>query len=226
MAKVAQQTSQPVQTGPSQRWMATYTRLTAESYLKNLGIQLHPQVLLRQFHIKQSFYHELLRLNAADAYNNHLMQQCRDVQAYVQQKFINWVFSDKYTVQPEEPGYELRERLEEQRKQLVASSNALDETDNALENDRKASTAFCKEQIKAWRSLVDESTERLVNILKSIDIHVDEKQKKRLAARIDAGLDDKPLSEDIMKQLRLKAQPSPLMALLIRFIKEIENGQS
>lgn len=109
------------------KWQSTYGILTSERLLAEFDIKLDKKALLELTNYPNSFIFQLLRIPMHNVFNGIINQQALDYQIYAQKIFIDYLISGKADDPPEAQGSSTRERLEDERNNLLSISESFND---------------------------------------------------------------------------------------------------
>ena len=109
------------------KWFSTYGSLTAARVLEHFGIKFQHEALVAALKNDDGIYAKILRVPMMNILNGIIFQQGYDYQVYAQKLFIDYRLSPEYAKEPDMPGANTRENLNEQYNQLSELSNTFNE---------------------------------------------------------------------------------------------------
>ncbi len=111
-------------------WLSTYGLITVEKILERYHIRLSVDDLRRAVKNPDCLFFRLIQVPLKHSLNGLILQQAKDYQIYAQKLFIDYLLSGESS----QEGSQVRDDLEETRKELVAMGEVFNEKD--LANDR------------------------------------------------------------------------------------------
>lgn len=204
-------------------FLSTYAGLTAEQLLKKLGISMPYDLLVQHIKHAKTYYHRLLFLPALKTFNEIIIDQCRVRQDFVQQKMIDYLYSDEAQKGDDEPGAELREQIEQQRQQLLDMNEQLEAKIDHADTIDKAVLKELKGKVQQWHELMDKLSGELENQLIQAGYELPKDFKAQLAdvLRHDAVM--VKLSKEQLKKHKVKGEPTISQKAVIHILEKGEN---
>ncbi len=203
---------------------STYSLITAERILDRLEIEIPQSRLKGQILDKNAFYHRLMYLPARRLQTGITNQQCRDVQAYAQQKLIHYLFSGETARSEEEDGHDMRQSIEENRLSLVSMGDELtawEEQDKSLE---AANYDALTEKVNAWRETVMQVCNEAQGHLEQQGVDIDEDFFDKFYIHIDDLAAGIKIKEDVARLLKLGDKVGIVMRVVVHLlVKDIEH---
>lgn len=120
----------PTQDSDLSNWLSTYGLITVEKILERYGIRLPVDDLTRAVRNREGFFFRLIQVPLKNVFNGLILQQAKDYQIYAQKLFIDYLLSGESS----QEGSQVRDDLEDTRKELVAMGEVFNDED--LANDR------------------------------------------------------------------------------------------
>lgn len=108
-------------------WFSSYGLLTAERVLAYFSIKIPHQDMVELLSRPTHALHRVLRVPLLSVFNGIIFQQAYDYQVYAQKLMIDYRLSPEYAKEPDAPGANVREDLDEQYQQLLAMTQAFTE---------------------------------------------------------------------------------------------------
>lgn len=152
---------------------STYSVLTAERILEKFDVTLSKHSLKSQVFHKDTFYHKLMYLPARQLNTTVHYEQCRDIQAYAQQKLIHYLFSGETAKDDKQPGAEFRQDIESKRVRLVDMGKDLTAWNEKQVTFTETFYSALNEKIKAWHETVKGVTQETVSLLSEVSVQTD-----------------------------------------------------
>jgi|GEM_PF-5627598 len=206
-----------------EKWLATYTELTAESILGKLGVGLEVSSLIAQFQAKKDFFYiSLVQLPALSAFNGLLNTQCRDIQTYSQQRLIDYIILSEDAKKPLEEGEELRKQIESRRLELIGLGKRVTELERQHEDIMQQTYHFLSEHTLQWNILAEEITELLWELVKNCRPAAPQRFKNRLENLIKTQAADIEIPKETLKTFKLKPPVSWMIKAFIQVLIEID----
>ncbi len=147
------------------KFASTYSMVTAERILANYGVSLSQAGLRSQINQPNTYYHRFMYLPAKSITASMLEGQCRDLQAFSQQKLISYIFSGEPAKGEAESGFELREQIEEERLKLVRRGEELDVWIADTEKQRKDLAQGLALKVAAFKETINGVVEDTCQLL-------------------------------------------------------------
>lgn len=146
---------------------STYSVLTAERLLEQFNVKLTSKRIKQQVFHTDTFYHKLMFLPARAINLNVHYEQCRDFQAYAQQKLIHYLFSGETSKSEEEPGNQMRDDIENKRLKLIEMGKEMAEWEHKEASFKQTFYSSLEERLKAWHETVKAVSKEAALLLKN-----------------------------------------------------------
>lgn len=210
---------------------STYSLLTADNILRDLGVQMPKKVLAGQLADPQAFYHLIVRLPAEQLYNYLLLDQAQSMTDYAQylaydsqsrvNRALKFAESDSDTSMPLTSVANQIDTLNETLKQLNQDIQGVTTENAKLKSEIRGALV---EQIAAWQQTQAENYQTILAALEADGIKLNDEQQELLRARLDqegAGIE---IPKEVLKQLKIKSDPTPAQKAVIMTLMEVENA--
>lgn len=188
----------------NQSQATTYGLITAGRILEQFQVTLSPRLLGGQVKDNHAFFHKLMRLPAISLQYKITNSQCRDIQAYAQQKLISYLYSPEAGKKEEEPGHELRQTIENKRQALVATGKELTQWEEQQESMLETVYTGLNEKAEGWYKTVAKVTKEAVGILNGKEIPLGPDFEVQLQELLLTMGSTVRLKEATTKKLKLK----------------------
>lgn len=183
---------------------STYSVLTAERILERYEINLPKTRVKSQIFHRDTFYHKLMYLPAKQLNMDVHYEQCRDIQAYAQQKLIHYLFSGETGKDNKEPGLEFREDIENKRLKLVNMGKDLVKWRDGQEKFSQTFSHSLEEKIKAWHETVKAVTQETVRLLEQASVTTDKAFSEELSPILRDHAAGFRVPDELKSHFRLK----------------------
>lgn len=131
-------------------WFSTYGLITAERILGKYSIVLPQETLLSAIKDPASFYHRILQVPLKNVLNGIVLQQAHDYHVYAQKLFIDYLLSGDSAADENSQGASTRERMEEERLNLITLGKEFHQQQLDQDSLIAASQAYLIKVTKEW----------------------------------------------------------------------------
>ncbi len=190
---------------PVVHFPSTYSVITASRILEHFSVALPLHRLKGQILHFEAFFHKLMFLPAKRLQFGITNSQCRDIQAYAQQKMISYLYSGEATKKEEEPGHQMRESIESKRQTLIETGKSLETWEEAQKNLTETIYSGLDEKVKAWRETVNQVTTEAISLLEGASFSLPDGFFDRLYTELDTLSASVKLHPETLTHLKLKA---------------------
>lgn len=182
----------------------TYRRLTAESILAYVDLHFSPDALDTQLAAQGSFYAKLVQIPARITMNSMLDEQCRNTQAYAQERLIEYILSGQEDKMVEGSDLSLKNELEAKRQQLIALGNQM----TILERDHYQlmidTYMFLEEQVKHWSENIETEVDKIWTLIQQCKPDISSDYKVRLSQLVKTQAAGVIIPDTVLKSLNIK----------------------
>jgi gas vesicle protein len=152
---------------------STYSVITAARILDKFDIKLPQHRVKNQVFHPDTFYHKLMFLPARQINTAISYEQCRDFQAYAQQKLIHYLFSGETAKSDKKPGADFRDSIEKQRVHLVEMGKDLEGWHEKHTSFIETSQSTLEEKVKAWHETVQQVASEASDLLAAQSVTIE-----------------------------------------------------
>lgn len=213
-----------------EQWLSSYGLITIERILGTYQIRLIPSAVSALIKNRFNFYHDILQIPLKNVLNGIVIQQAHDYYVYAQKIYIDYLMSNEMASSEEAPGANVRESLEEERKELIA----LGEDFRQVELDNDALIARTQVVLigltKEWNIHLETAVQSMRQTLHPLDSALNQKTIKQAIEYGFIHCDLKTAADSLVQKViealnlsftvKLKDELSPVLSPLIDFSNE------
>ena len=141
--------------------LSSYGFMTAEKILLKLTVRLTPKVLKLVIQEERTFYYHLLKLPAMIIFNGLVYDRAHDMQTLLQERMVDYLYSDEAQKTEEEPGHAYRAEMEDIRLKLVDFNNDFREFTEESELSERQILTYLRDSALDWAELCDNTSETI-----------------------------------------------------------------
>lgn len=141
--------------------LSSYGLMTAEKILRKLNVHLSPFVIRLAIQKASSFYYSLLKLPAMIIFNGLIYDQTHDLQSLLQERMIEYLYSEEAKKAEDEPGLYYREEMEKIRLKLVDFNDRFAAFSKQCDLTERMILTNLRDKANEWQALGREVSAKL-----------------------------------------------------------------